>query len=80
MTLGALKEFHRRRVQILTEAGPDLLAFETIPNKLEAQVMIISLFVTIDFLHLIVDKGTLKYLSYFVVLNHTCLLNHEVVS
>ncbi|PRQ26052.1 putative methyltransferase [Rosa chinensis] len=37
MTLGALKEFHRRRVQVLTEAGPDLLAFETIPNKLEAQ-------------------------------------------
>lgn len=48
MTLGALKEFHRRRVQVLTEAGPDLLAFETIPNKLEAQVMITSLFITFN--------------------------------
>lgn len=33
-----LKDFHRRRLQVLVEAGPDLLAFETIPNKLEAQV------------------------------------------
>ncbi|KAL8100779.1 homocysteine S-methyltransferase 2-like [Apium graveolens] len=32
-----LKNFHRRRVHILAEAGADLLAFETIPNKLEAQ-------------------------------------------
>ncbi|KAM1057898.1 hypothetical protein COP1_031208 [Malus domestica] len=37
MTLGRLKDFHRRRVQILAESGPDLLAFETVPNKLEAQ-------------------------------------------
>lgn len=33
-----LKDFHRRRLQILVDAGPDLLAFETIPNKLESQV------------------------------------------
>lgn len=33
-----LKDFHRRRLQILVEAGADMLAFETIPNKLEAQV------------------------------------------
>jgi len=33
-----LKDFHRRRLQVLAEAGPDLIAFETIPNKLEAQV------------------------------------------
>ncbi|KAJ8444673.1 hypothetical protein Cgig2_030347 [Carnegiea gigantea] len=32
-----LKAFHRRRLQILAGAGPDLLAFETIPNKLETQ-------------------------------------------
>uniref|UniRef100_A0ACD5WJP3 Uncharacterized protein n=1 Tax=Avena sativa TaxID=4498 RepID=A0ACD5WJP3_AVESA len=32
-----LKKFHRRRLQVLAEAGPDLIAFETIPNKLEAQ-------------------------------------------
>ncbi|PON94950.1 Homocysteine-binding domain containing protein [Trema orientale] len=37
ITLKVLKDFHRRRVQVLAEAGPDLIAFETIPNKLEAQ-------------------------------------------
>ncbi|KAL6622599.1 hypothetical protein ACP70R_032478 [Stipagrostis hirtigluma subsp. patula] len=36
-TLDFLKDFHRRRLQVLAEAGPDLIAFETIPNKLEAQ-------------------------------------------
>ncbi|CAN6675622.1 hypothetical protein ACFX13_021068 [Malus domestica] len=35
-----LKDFHRRRLQVLVEAGPDLLAFETIPNKLEAQACV----------------------------------------
>ncbi|XP_068659576.1 homocysteine S-methyltransferase 1 [Aristolochia californica] len=35
-----LKDFHRRRLQVLLEAGPDLLAFETIPNKLEAQALV----------------------------------------
>lgn len=38
VSLEKLKDFHRRRLQVLVEAGPDLLAFETIPNKLEAQV------------------------------------------
>ncbi|XP_004493696.1 selenocysteine methyltransferase [Cicer arietinum] len=37
ITLETLKDFHRRRVQILADSGADLLAFETIPNKLEAQ-------------------------------------------
>ncbi|KAM7501368.1 hypothetical protein LguiB_000272 [Lonicera macranthoides] len=37
MNLKFLKDFHRRRVQILAESGADLLAFETVPNKLEAQ-------------------------------------------
>uniref|UniRef100_A0A7N0VJN5 Hcy-binding domain-containing protein n=1 Tax=Kalanchoe fedtschenkoi TaxID=63787 RepID=A0A7N0VJN5_KALFE len=32
-----LKDFHRRRVQILANSGADLIAFETIPNKLEAE-------------------------------------------
>lgn len=35
-----LKDFHRRRLQILVGASPDLLAFETIPNKLEAQACV----------------------------------------
>jgi len=38
ITLKTLKDFHRRRVQVLADAGADLLAFETIPNKIEAQV------------------------------------------
>lgn len=37
VTLETLKDFHRRRVQVLAESGPDLIAFETIPNKIEAQ-------------------------------------------
>ncbi|GMP90950.1 hypothetical protein CsSME_00041859 [Camellia sinensis var. sinensis] len=37
MDLEFLKDFHRRRVQILADAGADLIAFETVPNKLEAQ-------------------------------------------
>lgn len=32
-----LKDFHRRRVQVLANSGADLIAFETIPNKLEAE-------------------------------------------
>ncbi|KAK6157669.1 hypothetical protein DH2020_011917 [Rehmannia glutinosa] len=31
---------YRRRLQVVVEAGPDLLAFETIPNKLEAQACV----------------------------------------
>lgn len=37
INLEKLKDFHRRRLQVLVNAGADLLAFETIPNKLEAQ-------------------------------------------
>ncbi|KAG9140047.1 hypothetical protein Leryth_010578 [Lithospermum erythrorhizon] len=37
MDLEFLKDFHRKRVQLLADAGPDLIAFETVPNKLEAQ-------------------------------------------
>ncbi|KAL2519074.1 Homocysteine S-methyltransferase 1 [Abeliophyllum distichum] len=40
VTLEKLKDFHRRRLQVLVEAGPDLLAFETIPNKLEARACV----------------------------------------
>ena len=41
MDVDTLKDFHRRRLQILVGASPDLLAFETIPNKLEAQVCLL---------------------------------------
>ncbi|XP_052208535.1 homocysteine S-methyltransferase 2-like [Diospyros lotus] len=37
VTLETLKDFHRRRVQVLAKSGADLIAFETIPNKLEAK-------------------------------------------
>ncbi|GAB2294766.1 Catalyzes methyl transfer from S-methylmethionine (SMM) to adenosyl-L-homocysteine (AdoMet) [Dionaea muscipula] len=37
VTLETLKDFHRRRVQVLAESGADFIAFETIPNKLEAK-------------------------------------------
>ncbi|KAK3162091.1 hypothetical protein QOZ80_1BG0085260 [Eleusine coracana subsp. coracana] len=40
LTKEALKDFHRRRLQVLASAGPDLIAFETIPNKLEAQAYV----------------------------------------
>ncbi|MBA0828773.1 hypothetical protein Goarm_013411, partial [Gossypium armourianum] len=40
VNLDKLKDFHRRRLQVIVEAGPDLLAFETIPNKLEAQACV----------------------------------------
>ncbi|KAI4368370.1 hypothetical protein MLD38_016933 [Melastoma candidum] len=36
ITLDTLKDFHRRRVKVLAESAADLLAFETIPNKIEA--------------------------------------------
>ncbi|KAL3647846.1 sulfide-quinone oxidoreductase [Castilleja foliolosa] len=40
MDLEFLKNFHRRRVKILADAGPDIIAFETVPNKLEAQAFV----------------------------------------
>ncbi|GAB4840292.1 Nuclear SAM-dependent mono-and asymmetric methyltransferase [Ancistrocladus abbreviatus] len=40
VSLRELKDFHRRRLQVLAGAGPDLLAFETIPSKLETQAII----------------------------------------
>ncbi|VFQ88767.1 unnamed protein product [Cuscuta campestris] len=35
-----LKDFHRRRVQLLADAGADIMAFETVPNKIEAQAFV----------------------------------------
>lgn len=40
MTLEKLKDFHRRRLQIVVEARPDLIAFETTPNKIETQAYV----------------------------------------
>jgi homocysteine S-methyltransferase len=35
----ALADFHRRRLEVLADAGADLVAFETIPSLLEAEVI-----------------------------------------
>jgi S-methylmethionine-dependent homocysteine/selenocysteine methylase len=43
MTVEKLKDFHRRRLAVLSDAGPDLLALETIPCKLETQVHLLFL-------------------------------------
>ncbi|XP_019188515.1 PREDICTED: homocysteine S-methyltransferase 2 isoform X1 [Ipomoea nil] len=40
MNLEFLKDFHRRRVQVLADAGADIMAFETVPNKIEAQAFV----------------------------------------
>ncbi|KAL6505733.1 Nuclear SAM-dependent mono-and asymmetric methyltransferase [Orobanche hederae] len=40
VTLEKLRDFHRGRLKVIVEAGPDLLAFETIPNKLDAQACV----------------------------------------
>ncbi|PRQ36077.1 putative homocysteine S-methyltransferase [Rosa chinensis] len=37
VTLEALKDFHRERVQILANSVAHLIAYETTPNKLEAK-------------------------------------------
>jgi homocysteine S-methyltransferase len=37
---GALRDFHRRRLGLLAAAGPDLLAVETIPDVVEAEVLV----------------------------------------
>ncbi|XP_074307193.1 homocysteine S-methyltransferase 3-like isoform X2 [Silene latifolia] len=40
VSVETLKDFHRKRVQILADSGADLIAFETIPNKLEAKAYV----------------------------------------
>ena len=37
---GALERFHRPRLEVLAEAGPDVLAVETIPDAEEAEVLL----------------------------------------
>ena len=40
VSAAALREFHRPRLELLIEAGPDLLAVETIPDLDEAEVLV----------------------------------------
>lgn len=37
---GVLRGFHRRRMEVLVDAGPDLLAIETVPSAQEAAVLL----------------------------------------
>ncbi|WP_404381369.1 homocysteine S-methyltransferase [Knoellia locipacati] len=37
---GALRDFHARRLELLVAAGPDLVAVETLPELLEAEVVV----------------------------------------
>lgn len=37
---GDLRGFHRRRLHCLLDEGPDLVAFETIPNAMEVRVLV----------------------------------------
>lgn len=36
----ALRDFHRERLEVLAETGADLFAFETIPSRAEAEVLV----------------------------------------
>lgn len=40
LSVAELTRFHRPRVEALAEAGPDLLAFETVPDVTEAEAML----------------------------------------
>lgn len=61
VSLETLKDFHRRRVQILAKSGADIIAFETIPNKVEAKVFA-------KYLVAIQNQMLLKRLFCFVIL------------
>ncbi|GAA0156849.1 hypothetical protein LIER_14240 [Lithospermum erythrorhizon] len=40
VSIDTLKDFHRRRVQVLAESGADIIAFETTPNMMEAKAYV----------------------------------------
>ena len=42
MSIGELRSFHRRRIETLLEASPDLLAIETIPAAAEAEALLLE--------------------------------------
>lgn len=51
-----LRDFHARRIDVLVEAGPDLLAVETVPDAEEAEVLV----------PLLEDAGLPAWFSYSV--------------
>jgi homocysteine S-methyltransferase len=42
-TVGELVRFHRPRLEILADAGPDVLALETVPDAREAEALLTAL-------------------------------------
>ena len=42
LSIAELREFHRRRIETLLEASPDLLAIETIPAAAEAEALLLE--------------------------------------
>ncbi|XP_015520143.1 homocysteine S-methyltransferase [Neodiprion lecontei] len=40
VTVEAIKNWHKPRLEVLVKGGVDLLAFETIPNKIEAEALV----------------------------------------
>ncbi|MEU7476813.1 homocysteine S-methyltransferase [Lentzea sp. NPDC042327] len=61
-TTDELERFHRRRIEVLADAGPDLLAVETIPDAQEAEAV----------LRVVVGSGVPAWLSYSVRDGKTC--------
>ncbi|MFI9008001.1 homocysteine S-methyltransferase [Actinosynnema sp. NPDC053489] len=59
---GALEEFHRPRIEVLAEAGADVLAVETIPDVLEAEAV----------LRVVAGSGVPVWLSYSARGTRTC--------
>ena len=58
---GTLRDFHARRLELLGEAGPDLLAVETVPDADEAEVLV----------PLLEDLGVPAWFSYAVAGDRT---------
>ncbi|GAB2747641.1 homocysteine S-methyltransferase [Salinifilum aidingensis] len=61
LTVRQLRDFHRPRVEALAEAGPDLLALETVPDVDEAEAL----------LDAVADIGLPVWLSFSIAGEHT---------
>jgi homocysteine S-methyltransferase len=62
LTVRELEDFHRRRIEVLGEAGPDVLAVETVPDVDEAEAV----------LRVVAGSGVPTWLSFSVRNGRTC--------
>lgn len=62
LSVAALRTWHRARLEVLAEAGPDILALETIPDIDEAEALT----------DLVRGQGVQAWLSYSIVGDRTC--------